>query len=282
MSRILIADCWHAAVQAELIEIGVRPNVTLFEDTLRLHDSEVVCTSINIADRHSLPPGTAIADFDGVILTGSPLHIGDPTPTVRYQIEFTRAAFATDVAVWGSCWGLQLAAVALGGSVRRNPNGREIGVARAITVTADGRSHPLLAGRPAVFDALCAHADEIDALPPGATVLAANSVSAIQAMAAPTPAGGQFYGTQYHPELDLIAVAALFQLRAAALAAEGFGQTEAELHALADDYRALSARPQRQDLAWRYGIGPDILDPVRRSAEFGNWLRSAVHPRRMR
>ena len=45
----------------------------------------------------------------------------DPTPCVSRQIDFARAAFAIGVPIWGSCWGLQLAVVGLGGSVRRNP-----------------------------------------------------------------------------------------------------------------------------------------------------------------
>ena len=36
------------------------------------------------------------------------------------------------------------------------------------------------------------------------------------------------------------------------------------------------AEPERRDLAWRYGIGPEILDPVRRTAEIGNWLRETA------
>src|SRR5262249_2376700 len=100
------------------------------------------------------------------------------------------------VPVWGSCWGLQLAVVALGGSVRRNPRGRELSIARAITVTDTGRAHPLLASRPAVFDALCSHLDEIETLPPNSRVLAANEVSAVQAIAAQTSGRGGFHGTR--------------------------------------------------------------------------------------
>jgi GMP synthase-like glutamine amidotransferase len=44
------------------------------------------------------------------------------------------------------------------------------------------------------------HLDEIETLPPATQVLAANKVSAIQAIAAQTPSGGSFHGTQYHPE----------------------------------------------------------------------------------
>jgi GMP synthase (glutamine-hydrolysing) len=276
LPRILIADCWAAASQQELIALGRRGNAQLFEDALHLHDPSVCCVTVNLADREALPDGVALGNFDGVMLTGSPLCVRDQTPTVRHQIDFARAAFARGMPVWGSCYGLQLATVALGGVVRRNPNGRELGVARAIALTGPGVGHPLLNGRPAVFDALCSHEDDVETLPPGAIMLAGNTVSAVQAIAVRTPARGEFFGTQYHPELDLAVVAAILQLRATGLAEEGFARTEAELHRLADDYRALAAAPERQDLAWRYGIGPEILDPRQRSVEIGNWLASVV------
>lgn len=276
MPSILIADCWDAASQQRMIALGARANAQLFEDALQLHDPSVCCVSMNVADRETLPAGVALRDFDGVMLTGSPLSVCDQTQAVRYQIDFAHAVFACGMPVWGSCYGLQLATVALGGVVRRNPNGREIGVARAIVTTELGVAHSLLCGRPSVFDALCSHEDEVETLPPGATVLAGNDVSAVQAMAVPMPAGGEFLGTQYHPELDLAVVAAILKLRASGLVAEGFAQTEPELHRIAEDYRALSVAPERQDLSWRYGIGPEILDPLQRSMEIANWLGSVM------
>jgi GMP synthase (glutamine-hydrolysing) len=195
---------------------------------------------------------------------------------VTRQIDFAREAFTAGVPTWGSCWGLQLATVALGGTVRRNPRGRELGVARAITITAVGRSHPLLATRPSVFDALCSHIDELEQLPPGAEVLARNELCAIQALTVELPSGSIFFGTQYHPEFTLSVAAGLIEMRAADLVAEGFGRDCAELVAMARDFRALQAEPERRDLAWRYGIGPEISDPYRRSAEIGNWLREVA------
>src|SRR6202048_5245654 len=106
----------------------------------------------------------------------------------------TRQGFTAGLPAWGSCWGLQLATVALGGTVRRNPRGRELGVARAITATAAGRSHPLLAMRPSVFDALCSHIDEIEQLPPRAEVPAQNELCPIQALAGELPPKRIFFG----------------------------------------------------------------------------------------
>lgn len=276
MSLVLIVDCASTASQAEVARFGAPTNQAMFERALRLHEPDISCATVNIAEGLALPKGVAIEDFDGVVFTGSPLHVYDLIPAVTRQIDFARAVFATSRPVWGSCWGLQLATVALGGSVRRNPEGRELGIARRIAVTEAGRSHPLFAGKSAVFDALCSHLDDVEVLPPGAEVLAENSMSAVQAMAVRTVAGGQFLGSQYHPEHDFSTSAALIQMRAETLVAEGLGRNETELGDLADDFRTLDSTPDRRDLVWCYGIDPHLLDPRRRSLEIGNWLRSAV------
>jgi len=249
MLNILIAEGTPAVWQAERAGFGLPSNLSLLAAAVRLHCPEIRCTQLNIADGKPLPFGITLSDFDGVMFPGSPLHIYDPDPCVTRQIDFARAAFAAGVPVWGSCWGLQLAVVALGGAVRRNPRGRELPIARAITITEAGRTHPLLASRPAIFDALCSHLDEIETLPPDSQVLAANEVSAIQAIAAQTPGRGSFHGTQYHPEHTLAVSAALIQMRAAELVEEGFA-TEPDRR----DRSRLSrperrADPPRPDLA---------------------------------
>ena len=280
MPNILIAEGTPAVWQAERAGFGLPSNFSLFAAAVQLHHPGIRCTLLNIADGEALPFGTTLSDFDGVMVPGSPLHIYDPTPCVTRQIDFARAAFAAGVPVWGSCWGLQLATVALEGSVRRNLRGRELPIARAITMTEAGRAHPLLASRPAVFDALCSHLDEIETLPPSSQILAANEVSAIQAIAVQTPRGCSFHGTQYHPEHTLAVSAVLIEMRAAELVEEGFGTEPAEIVAIAADYRALDAEPTRRDLVWRYGIASEIMDPIRRTTEIGNWLRTVVAPRR--
>ncbi len=274
--RILIADGTPVSAQRIVATFGAPTNAAMFETAFQLHVPDVRCTTVNIADGEDLPFGTALESFDAVVFTGSPLHIYDPSPAVTRQIDFARTAFATSTPVWGSCWGLQLATVVLGGSVRRNPNGRELGIARRIILTASGRSHPLLAGRPLAYDALCSHLDEVDVPPERAEVLAGNNISAIQAMAVPTPGGGEFVGVQYHPEHDLTMSAALIGMRPEVLVAEGLAMDSGAAYALADDYRALHADPNRPDLRWRYGLDAQVLDPRCRTADLGAWLRGSV------
>ena len=99
-------------------------------------------------------------------------------------------------------------------------------------------------------------------------------------MVVQTPRRGSFHGTQYHPEHTLAVSAALMQMRAAELVEEGFATEPTKIVAIAEDYRAMDAEPTRRDLIWRYGIASEIMDPVRRTTEIGNWLRAVVVPRR--
>jgi GMP synthase (glutamine-hydrolysing) len=99
-------------------------------------------------------------------------------------------------------------------------------------------------------------------------------------MVVQAPRRGSFHGTQYHPEHTLAVSAALMQMRAAELVEEGFATEPTKIVAIAADYRALDAEPARRDLIWRYGIASEIMDPVRRTTEIGNWLRAVVVPRR--
>src|ERR1700681_3276 len=106
MPNILIAEGTPAAWQGERADFGIPSNFSLFAAAVHLHHPDARCTVLNIADGESCPRGTTLADFDGVMFPGSPLHIYDRTPSVMRQIDFARAAFAAGVPVWGSCWGL--------------------------------------------------------------------------------------------------------------------------------------------------------------------------------
>jgi GMP synthase (glutamine-hydrolysing) len=281
MARILIFDGAPAKAQRAIEAHGGPSNSAMFRRALSLHADALDFLALNVADGEELPPGVALDDFDGVVITGSPLNVYHPLPQVTRQIALARQVFESEVPTYGSCWGLQLMTTALGGSVRLNPNGREIGIARNITRTAPGRGHPLFSGKAEAFDALCSHQDEVHTLPHGATVLASNGVSAIQA-AEISRGPRTFLGVQYHPEHTLATTAAIIAARAERLAQEGFAPSTEEMRAFAADLRALDADPQRRDIAWRLGVDKHVLDPLLRTAEFGNWLRAKVVPRRAR
>lgn len=225
----------------------------------------------------NLPGGSGLASYDGIFLTGSHLHIYNLEPAVTRQIELMRAIYASGTPCFGSCWGIQIGAVAAGGTVAANPRGREVGFARRITPTGAGRKHPLLAGRPASFDAPAIHLDTIVQPPGGATVLASNAYSDVQA-AEIRQDGGIFWGVQYHPEFPLAQVAAILGGMVPILIAEGFRKDEAATESWLAELRELDADPARQDLAWAHGLDAEVLDAERRVTELRNFFNHRVKP----
>lgn len=144
-------------------------------------------------------PPDDLAAYDGAIFTGSILHAYDATPDVQSQASLVRALLAAGTPVFGLCWGLQIGCLALGGRVAPDPEGPEIGLARAITLSAAGRADPVLRHRPARFDSHAWHLDAVVDPPAAAVVLATNGSSRIQALRV-TTGHADFLGVQYHPE----------------------------------------------------------------------------------
>src|SRR5260370_42126765 len=112
MLHSLAADGSSAAMEAERERFGIPSNVSLFEAALRSQQPHIRCSSIHVADGEDLPGGVSLGDFDGLMFSGSPLHIYDRTPEVTRQIDFARAAFTA-----GPAWG----GGGLGGRVARAP-----------------------------------------------------------------------------------------------------------------------------------------------------------------
>jgi len=217
----------------------------------------------------------ALRAFDAVFVTGSPLHVYDDTPPVRRQLAFMRAVFASGTPSFGSCAGLQLAVAAAGGSVRKMPERIEAGVARRITATADGRTHPLLAGRAPSWDAPAIHGDEVEQLPDDATLLASNAVTAIQA-AEIRHDGGIFWGVQYHPELAPREIAIALRRQAGSLIEAGLAEREADVEQRAAQLDALHDDPDRRSLLWLLGVGEDFAQEAGRRLELTNFLTHLV------
>jgi GMP synthase (glutamine-hydrolysing) len=227
----------------------------------------------------NLPIGQALEGYDGVAITGSALHVYDAGPSVTRQIELTRAVLEAGTPVFGSCWGLQLLTVAAGGSVRKNPNGREIGFGRGIRLTDSGRKHPMYVGKPEVFNAPTVHLDEVEAVAPGTTVLATNQVSEVQS-AEIRCNGAVAWGVQYHPEYPLREIAAIVRRIGPRLIDEGFFLNTEDIEIFAGDLDTLGQNPADKRLSWRHGISKNVLDKKLRTGEVANWLEFQVLPTR--
>lgn len=272
MATFLVAESETADERDERRKRAGKSSGETYAATLRQlrPDAEITIVAPADADAPVYAP-EALRRFDAVFITGSPLHVYDDTPEVARQIAFMRAVFASTTRSFGSCAGLQLAVAAAGGSVRKMPARMEAGIARRITATEAGRAHPLLAGRAASWDAPAIHGDEVERLPDGATLLASNAVTTIQA-AEIRHDGGVFWGVQYHPELAPGEIAVALLTQASALVDAGLADDDAAVEARADLLDALQARPDHRPLHWMLGIDREFADEARRRTELSNFL----------
>jgi GMP synthase (glutamine-hydrolysing) len=269
------------AREAHRASFGKTPSQS-YADTLTEIAPDIVCDICFPADPGAnLPNGTGLEEYDGVAITGSALNVYDGSGEVERQIDLARAVYASGTSFFGSCWGLQVAAVASGGTVIKNPVGREIGIARNIALTEAGATHKLLAGRPGAYDAPCIHLDIVSVPPGESTILAANRYAGVQA-AEIRHEGGVFWGVQYHPEFSLTELATILERRTKLLVAEGFFADEAEGKAYCADLRALDADRARRDIAFRLGVEPELLEPELRVTELRNWIEHQVRPQKSR
>lgn len=259
--------------------VGAKSGGMLYRQAIDRVFPAAGCDIVYPAEADSgMPPGTALTDYDGVVMGGSGLLISsDSSPPVTRQVELARKIMESGVPFFGSCWALQVAVVAAGGGVRPSPRGRELGFARKIALTAAGRAHTLYDGKPSVFDSVAIHFDEITHLPPGAVVLAANNHSRVQALTLPYK-GGNFTGVQYHPEFDLPQIARLIGRDAKQMVELGFFADEDAALSYKGQLEALHQDPGRKDLAWLLGIDDDILDDGIRYREILNWVKLTVLP----
>ena len=279
--RFLVIDGYRRSGRESLAAAGATTAGKLYERMLLGCRPDASVDVLYPADPGSaLPRGAALPAYDGIAWTGSSLTVHDfDDPAVRPQIELARAAFEAGIPSFGSCWAAQIAVVAAGGRCAANPRGREMGIARKIALTGDGRGHPLYVGKPRVFDAFISHEDEITHLPPGALNLAGNAFSHVQAVCV-THEGGEFWAVQYHPEYDLHELARLTFARTDRLVAMGFFADAEAARDYVNKLEALHQDPSRRDLAWLLGIDGDVMNRDVRQVEVRNWINHLVLPRK--
>ncbi|MEV7971987.1 type 1 glutamine amidotransferase [Cellulomonas sp. NPDC089187] len=152
----------------------------------------VPLTTRTIVDDPS-PALPAVDDLAGLVVMGGPMDADDDLghPGLTAERRLLSEAVDADLPVLGICLGMQLLAMALGSTLHRR-HGTQIGFGAVETVGSD----PVLAAlgpRPVV---LHWHSDAVD-LPAGATLLARDEVTPVQAFRV-----GSAVGLQFHLEVE--------------------------------------------------------------------------------
>ncbi|MHC4166100.1 MAG: glutamine amidotransferase-related protein [Planctomycetota bacterium] len=125
--RFLIIDGYPEQSRDDLQTAGMKLAWELYADMLLQHQPEAVYDVLLPSDPGvAMPSAGDLQSYAGIIWTGCNLSINDTeNPSVAGQIDLARDAYEVGVPSFGSCWGIQIAAVAAGGKVEPNPRGRE-------------------------------------------------------------------------------------------------------------------------------------------------------------
>jgi GMP synthase-like glutamine amidotransferase len=127
-----------------------------------------------------------VFDFDGYVIGGSPSSANDNDTWIKQLLEFIREVDEAKVPTIGICFGHQAIAKALGGEVKKGPDGWGYGV-------AETWFEPLQKS----LKLHAAHKEQVVKVPEGAEVIGGNEFCPIGAYAK----GKHIFATQYHPEL---------------------------------------------------------------------------------
>lgn len=141
-----------------------------------------------------------LAGYDALFVGGaSEASVLEPEhyPFVGASIELMRECIASGFPVFASCFGFQLAVLALGGEIIRDQRDFEMGCVD-ISLTAEAREDPLFFDFPASFPAVAVHRERSLHHPPGTLPLAytAQCNHAFKVIDRP------FWAFQFHPEVD--------------------------------------------------------------------------------
>jgi GMP synthase (glutamine-hydrolysing) len=167
-------------------------------------------------------------DADAFIMTGSSSSVTERAPWMLRAEELMRQIVVARTPLLGICFGHQMIAQALGGEVRRNPYGREIGTVRVVRTGDD----PLFARVPRAFDVHETHVDAVTRPPPGAEILATTARDPV----ATFRVGPRVHGVQFHPEIDADIMRGYVTARSQIIRDEG-GDPDAILAAIHDGTR---------------------------------------------
>ena len=272
--KLLIIDGYPEKSRLQFDKVGMTLAGKLYEKMLFQHMPDAETTILYTSeDSTMLPSLEVLKTYDGILWPGCNLTVyHDDDERVQRMIKIVDLAFEAGIPQFGSCWAAQIAVYVSGGKIALNPKRREMGVARKIYLTDAGKSHPMYEGKPPVFDGLISHDDEITVMPKGATILASNYFTSIQAVDVAYK-NGSFWATQYHPEYDLKEMARLIVARADKLTSEGYFNSQVDMMNYINILETIANEPNRNDLRWMAGIDDDLLKDNIRQLEFVNWLK---------
>jgi GMP synthase-like glutamine amidotransferase len=162
-----------------------------------------ISLQIHAAEQGDLPEPDA--PLDGIIISGSPCSPNENLEWIKKTRQFIQTSHRQKKKMLGICFGHQLLADALGGKVKRAPQGWGLGV-QPVSIH---QQMPWMEPAAKQCNIMVSYQDQVIELPPGAKRLASNSHCPNFMFAL----GHHVLGIQGHPEFSKSFAKALYQSR---------------------------------------------------------------------
>lgn len=140
--------------------------------------------------------------FDGAIITGSPASVHSGDAWIARLLDLIRHAHDSGLPMFGACFGHQAIAMALGGSVGPNPDGKMV---HGLTENRVIETPVWARGLPDTTCLYASHKEQVLDLPEPARIIARSQGCDVAGFAI----GKRVYTTQHHPEMTASFFAAL-------------------------------------------------------------------------
>ena len=151
-----------------LKQVGGLNYSAIFQKEFLAVDSGVVLTNFN-AYKGELP--NSVDQCDVWLINGSPSGVYDDVEWIHQLGHFIEQLHVAKKPTVGICFGHQLMAQVLGGSVERSKKGWGIGISRNTVVAKADCMHPMAK----TIDVMVFHQDQVVRVPEGSKVLAGNA-----------------------------------------------------------------------------------------------------------
>ena len=187
-----------------------------FEDwmieALAVCRSQVETVDVSVGEQ--LP---AFHQVSGVVITGSHAMVTEHHDWSEYSAEWIKVAADKQIPTLGICYGHQLIAYALGGSVDYMADGREVGTL-PVTLHPSAQEDALLHDLPEQILVQLSHRQAVMELPQDTVLLASSDRVPFEAFRY----GDRVWGMQFHPEFSTDVMQAYTKYARSGLESEGF------------------------------------------------------------
>ncbi|NOZ33145.1 MAG: type 1 glutamine amidotransferase [Alphaproteobacteria bacterium] len=147
-----------------------------------------------------------VKSLEAIIITGSASSAYDETPWIDELRRFIQSAYELSLPMVGICFGHQIMAHALGGTVQKSARGWGLGLHEYRLENPPS----FMNGTPELLAVPASHQDQVVALPPGAAVIMGSQFTPLAGLAY---ASGAAISFQPHPEFSKDLATEIFRRR---------------------------------------------------------------------